>query len=170
MNHFIKLLKLVSSNTDPGAIAASVSCGILLGFIPKENLLWYAVMIFILFLRIQRASYALFLLIGSLIAPSFDTIFDLIGYAVLTWPKAIPLYVKLLNIPFMSLTKFNNTIVLGSFLAGIVLYVPLYFVVRLIIFLWRNYAASFIEKLKIVQWFKNLNIVKKLAYIGESLD
>ena len=160
---FIKLIKALSSNTDPGAIAHAFCCGILLGFVPKDNLLWYILFVFMFFMRIQRATYVLSVVVGALLAALLDPVFDTIGYWVLTQPDAIPFYVNLLNVPFVAFTKFNNTIVMGSLLCGIVFYVPLYWLSRLVIFLWRKYLAEGVRRLKLVQLLKQIPLIEKIA-------
>ncbi len=159
----VKLIKALSSNTDPGAIAHAFACGILLGFVPKDNLLWYILLVFILFMRIQRAGYVLALAVGSLLAPLLDPLFDSIGYFVLTQNNAVPFYISLLNTPFVAFTKFNNTIVMGSLCSGIVIYIPLYYLMRLVIFLWRKYLAEGVRRLKLVKLLKQIPLIEKIA-------
>ena len=77
IKYLVKMLQALSSNTAPAQIAHAVSCGFILGFVPKENLLWYILFVFILFLRIQRGTYALFILVGALLAPFLDPLFRL---------------------------------------------------------------------------------------------
>lgn len=165
-----KFLKAFNSNRDPGVIAAGFSAGILLGFMPKNNVLWYILCIFIFFLRIQKPAYVLSMLVASMLAFSLDPIFDSIGYAVLTWEKAIPLYTQLLNTPFISFTKFNNTIVMGSLVSGIVLFVPLYFLFRLFILLWRKYIAQAIKKSKIQVIISKIPLVSKIRDAYDAIE
>lgn len=168
-----KLIKALSSNYDPGAIAWGFSCGILLGFMPKNNLLWYILTVLILFLRIQRGTYAIAMIIGSLIAPSLDPLFDLVGTAILTWDKGIPVYSYLLNIPFISFTKFHNTIVMGSFACGLMAFAPMYGLARLVIFLWRRFVAAPLKNAKIVQTIKKVPFVeglRKMIAVVDAID
>ena len=55
-------------------------------------------------------------LIGAAISPAFDGLFDTVGYAFLTIPALSGLFGTLLDIPFVAFTKFNNSVVMGSFL------------------------------------------------------
>ena len=158
-----KLLGAISSNTRPGAIAHAVSCGVLLGFMPKDNLLWYILFIFILFMNIQRGAYALSILLGAAFTVFLDPLFDSVGYSILTVESMKPYYASLLDIPFVAFTKFNNTVVMGSFVCGVAAYIPLYVLARLFVWAWRKYLAEKIRKLKIAAVLKNIPLVEKIA-------
>lgn len=163
-----KLLGAISSNTRPGAIAHAVSCGVLLGFMPKDNLLWYILFIFILFMNIQRGAYALSILLGASLTVFLDPLFDSVGYSILTVESVKPYYASLLDIPFVAFTKFNNTVVMGSFVCGVAAYIPLYVLARLFVWAWRKYLAEKVRKLKIAAVLKNIPLVEKIAgMIGE---
>lgn len=163
-----KLIRALSSNTRPGAIAHAVSCGILLGFLPKNNLLWYVLFVFILFMNIQRGAYALCILLGSALTVFLDPVFDSVGYSVLTAEGMRSAYAALLNIPFVAFTKFNNTVVMGAFVCGIIAYVPFYFLGRLFVWLRRKFFAEKVRKLKITAVLKNLPLIQKIVeMIGE---
>ncbi len=158
-----KLLGAISSNTRPGAIAHAVSCGVLLGFMPKDNLLWYILFIFILFMNIQRGAYALSILLGASLTVFLDPLFDSVGYSILTVESVKPYYASLLDIPFVAFTKFNNTVVMGSFVCGVAAYIPLYVLARLFVWAWRKYLAEKVRKLKIAAVLKNIPLVEKIA-------
>ena len=158
-----KLLGAISSNTRPGAIAHAVSCGVLLGFMPKDNLLWYILFIFILFMNIQRGAYALSILLGAAFTVFLDPLFDSVGYSILTVESMKPYYASLLDIPLVAFTKFNNTVVMGSFVCGVAAYIPLYVLARLFVWAWRKYLAEKVRKLKIAAVLKNIPLVEKIA-------
>ena len=163
----VKLLKALGANTNPGEVAHAIACGMLLGLMPKNNVLWYLVMVFILFLRINKAAYALMMLAGALLAPLFDNLFDAVGYWFLTQPALAPTFGALLDIPFVAFTKFNNTIVMGSLLIGIVVYVPLYFVVRGLIALWRRFIVPFLRRSFVGKLVMKLPLISKIAALAE---
>lgn len=163
INSIAKLFKALCSNTDPGALAHAVSCGILLGFVPQDNALWVLLFVFILFMNIQRATYALCLIVGALLGALLDPLFDQVGYWILMQESLEPIFVRLLNIPFVAFTKINNTIVMGSLACGIVAYIPLYVIARVFIHFWRKYAAEKVRELKIVKLLKHIPLIEKIA-------
>ena len=158
-----KLLKALSSNKDPGAIACAFACGILLGFMPKDNALWYVLFVFMFFMRIQRGAFMLSVLVGAIAAPLLDPCFDMVGTYILTLPQARDTYIRLLDIPGVAFTRFNNTIVMGSLACGIAAYIPLYLLARGFVFLWRRYIGAAMRKLKFIQMIKQIPLVEKLA-------
>ena len=154
--------KSLNSNSNPGEIAHAAAIGVLLGMVPKNNMLWYGLFIFFLFVRINKGVYFLVILGMSLIVSRFDVFFDSLGYYILTLDAAKPYYTKLLDIPFVAFTNFNNTIVMGSLVTGLVMYIPVYLVARFIIWLWRRIIAPKITSSKVWIAFKKLPFVEKL--------
>ncbi len=171
---FVKLIHALSSNTSPGEIAHAFSCGILLGFMPKDNLMWYILFILILFLRIQRSVLTVSIFVGALLTGILDPYFDDLGTYILTQKQLIPYYYKLLNIPFVAFTKFHNTIVMGSLVVGLLVYIPCCVVARLLIFIWRNVFAAKIKNTKIAkligQILKQVPFLQKLTDMVLELD
>ncbi len=157
-----KLLKGLNDNSHPGEIAHAASCGLLLGFMPKDNLLWYIVFILFLFLRINKGALLLMILAGAALALFLDPLFDVIGYSVLTIDAIAPFMAMFLNIPFMAFTKINNSIVMGSVLFSLVAYVPMYFLARLFVLAWRKHIAARIAENKAVKAFLRFPIVNKI--------
>src|SRR5574344_688791 len=162
----VNLVKALSTNTKPGEIAHAFACGILLGFMPKNNLLWSILFVFILFMRIQRSALTLSLILGVLIAPALDNCFNAVGWWVLTQEGAIPTYRRLLDIPFVAFTKFNNTVVMGSLVCGLIAYIPLYWLCRGFTRLWRKYVAGFMGRTKVIKAIKKLPLIEKIADIA----
>ena len=75
----VKLLKALNGNVNPGEIAHAIACGAILGLMPKDNLFWYLVFVFILFVRINKPAYLLTILLGAAVSPAFDGFFDTVG-------------------------------------------------------------------------------------------
>ncbi len=162
-----KLLKGLSDNSHPGEIAHAVSCGFILGFMPKDNMLWYIIFILFLFLRINKGALLLIMLAGSALTYLLDPLFHDIGYFVLTIEDIAPYMKAFLGFPAMAYTKINNTIVAGSLVFSVVAYIPFYILARLFITLWRTTIGPFVKDNKAVKGFFKIPIVSKIhaAYI-----
>ncbi|MBQ0051717.1 MAG: TIGR03546 family protein [Treponema sp.] len=168
LKKFLGLFKALNANTNPGEIAHAFSCGLLLGFMPKDNLLWYLIFVFILFIRINKPMYLIMTLLGSALAVAFDPLFDTIGYQILTVDALKSTYIMLLDIPFVAFTKFNNSVVMGSLISGIVLYVPMYFLGRFFVWAWRKYLTPIMANSKIVKALNSLPVIAKIvSLVGE---
>ena len=170
LKFIIKFLKALNSNSHPGEIAHAVCLGMLLGFLPKNNIFWFIITVFVLFMRINKGALVLCTLAFSLLAPLFDPIFDQVGYWFLTLPALEPAFAFLLDIPFVGFTKFNNTIASGSLLCGLVLYIPLYVIARLLVWLMRNKIVPVLRKTKFIVAISKIPLIKKAAALAAKKD
>ncbi len=166
----VKFLKALNSNSHPGEIAHAVSLGLLLGFLPKNNIFWYVITVFVLFMRINKGSLVLSTLAFTLLAPLFDPQFDKLGYWFLTLPNLTPFFSKLLDIPFVAYTKFNNTIACGSLLCGLALYIPVYILARVLVWLMRTKIVPVVRKTKLITVLSKAKFVKKIADVAALTD
>lgn len=162
LTYILSLFRSLNSNSHPGEIAHGVALGVIMGMVPKDNVLWYILFIFFFFIRINKAVYLLVTLGVSLCIAPLDMMFDSIGYEVLMFEPAIPIYRKLLDIPFVAFTKFNNTVVMGSLVSGLILYIPVYVLSRLLVKLWRTVLAPKITASKLWVGIKKLPFVTKI--------
>ncbi len=157
----VSFFKILNSNSNPAEVANAVCLGVMLGLIPKNNLLWYLIFVFFLFVRINKTAYFLITLLVSLIAPLTDSFFDVFGYKILTTPAFTPAFSKLLDIPFVAFTKFNCTIVCGSVVFSLLIYVPLFIICMIFIKFWRKTVTAAWNNSKIGQFFYKLPLVNK---------
>lgn len=163
LSYIIKFLKALGANSKPSQIANSFCIGFILGVMPKNNLLWWLVFVFFMFVRINKAGYFIMMLIGAFVSPYLDPTFHKIGEFVLTYEPLVPVYSKLLEIPFVGFTRFNNTIVCGSLVGGLLAYLPLYIFMLVFIWVWRKWIAPFFNRSKVVKMFFQLPLVRKLT-------
>ncbi len=161
-----KLLKAFNGNVNPAEIAHAFAFGAILGLMPKHNLLWYLVLVFILFMRINRPAYLLMIMAGSAVSYLFDGIFDTLGYAFLTIPWLSGIFGWLLDIPFVAYTQFNNTVVMGSLLTGLILYIPLYWTGRGLVWLWRKWLAEKVRNSKLFKVLQKAPLVAKIVSLA----
>ena len=163
IGYIVKLFRALNSNSKPSEIANALCLGLILGFMPKNNLLWYLLVVLFLFVRINKGAYLIAMALGALAAPLLDPLFDRMGYAVLTFAPLEPVFSYLLDVPFVGFTRFNNTIVCGSLLFGIVCYVPLFIIAIVLIKQWRTVIAGAIKNSKIGKAISALPIISKIA-------
>jgi len=169
LGYIVKFFKALNSNSKPGEIAHAFCIGVLLGFMPKGNLLWILMFVLFSFIRINKGSYYIMMIIASCFAYLLDPLFNTIGYAVLTWAPLEKIFAFLIDVPFVGFTKFNNTIVMGSLVSSIVVYIPLFILFRVLIGAWRKVVAPAIMKLPIVKAISTLPLVKKIASLADDM-
>lgn len=163
LKFIVKLFKALNSNSNPSEIAHAVSIALILGFLPKNNLLWYLLMVFFIFMRINKGTFVIFTFLFSLLTPFIDPYFDRIGTFLLTIPSMQSIYSTLMDVPFVSFTNFNNTIVAGSLASSIILYIPVFILSRIFVSLFRKSIIPLIRKTKLAIFIQNLPTVKKIS-------
>jgi len=145
------IVKSLNSEGTPGQLAAGLALGSALGLTPLMNL--HNLVIF-LAAMLLNVSFGGFLLGWTLFVPfgfALDPVFDSIGRALLiNAPGLRPMWTAWYNAPGLPLTNFNNTVVLGSFLSWVVLFVPLFFVFRWLVV---QYRERIYERLKRTRFF-----------------
>jgi uncharacterized protein (TIGR03546 family) len=162
---FLKLLSkfigVLRSAASPNQIAWGFALGTIPGLTPLNALHNLGVLVLLIILNVNIASATLALAIFSLIAWMLDPLFHAIGYIVLVQiPFLQSLWTDLYNAPIAPLTRFNNTVVMGSLLVSLVLLVPNYFLFRAFVLRYRESWNAKIAKWKIVQIMKGSNLVK----------
>ncbi len=157
-----KILVAINSNQRAGEIAAGIALGFLLALIPAGNLLWWLILILTLFLKINLAAELLALALFKLIAPLLDGLLHSIGISVLTAPALQGIFTSLYNIHLAPFTRFNNSIVMGGFIAGILMLAPLYLLFRWLVRLYRKTLRDRIANSKLVKAFQRFPIVSTI--------
>lgn len=158
-----KLLKAINSNHRNGEVAAGISMSLLLAFIPSNNLIWFVLLFVVLMLKVHVPTMFAFLGIFKLSTPLFDPFLDTIGIKIISIETIQMKIIDIYNIPFMFFTSLNNSLVIGGLVAGIILWVPVWFLSKFIIKLYRNKLLPKIKQSKFYKFYKKIPIVSKLT-------
>jgi uncharacterized protein (TIGR03546 family) len=149
---FRSLVKTLHSDGSPSQIAFGIALGAALGLTPIANA--HNAMVLLL-LAILNVSFAAGMLAWGVFVPigfMLDPLFDRIGNWLLVDVASLrPLWTSWENIPGLALTNFNNTIVLGSVVFWLLLFVPLYLASRYGVV---KYRASLMERIRSSRYFK----------------
>ncbi len=163
MFRYIKSFFLaLNANAHPGDIAHGVSLGLFLAMVPKGNLLWPILFLFILFVRVNKGAFFLSLVLLAFLVPFADVAVEAVGYGLLTLPFLQGTYESIHAVPFAGLTRFNNSMVAGGIAAGLILYFPVYALVRLIVDAYRKVLQPKIANSRVYKVFANLPFVKQI--------
>ena len=152
---FLKLLqamfKALNSQGTPGQVAAGMAFGAALGLTPIASLHNLVIVLLVLVLNVSLAGFslgwALFVPVGFLL----DPLFDAIGNGLLGSPGLTPLWTRLANTPVIPFTSFNNSVVLGSLVSWVILWLPLFFLFRYLV---AKYRVHVFERLKKMRFFR----------------
>jgi len=147
------LFKTLHSDGSPAQIAAGVALGAALGLTPIANAHNLVVLLLLAILNVSFAAgmlaWGVFVPVGFLLDPAFDRI----GHWLLTLPSLRPLWTAWDNLPVLALSNFNNTVVLGSVVAWLLLFTPIFLLARYGVL---RYRATLGERVKQSRAYKAL--------------
>jgi uncharacterized protein (TIGR03546 family) len=163
MKQIVKLIKALNSNQEPWQLSGAVVLGMIVGFLPFFNIfeLLFIFLAFILNINI----FLFFLSVGlfEILAFVLDPVINKVGYTILTFEPLIAVWTFLYNIPYMRLTDFNNTVVMGSLIFSILFSVPMFFILNKLIIKYRQTIAKIFNKIPILKALKIFEIYDKVA-------
>jgi uncharacterized protein (TIGR03546 family) len=164
---FIKILR---EGQTPAQVAGGFALGSILGLSPNLTLQGILVWLVILVLDVNLSAAFVALTVFSLFAFLLDPMFHWVGFQVLVNVDALKsIWTTLYNAPIAPLTRFNNTVVMGSFLCALVLFLPVYFGMKKFVVAYRAHVGAKVEKWKVYQWVKRSTLVQwyeKLRDLG----
>ncbi|MBU2493634.1 MAG: TIGR03546 family protein [Bacteroidetes bacterium] len=150
-----KFLKILAEGQTPKQIALGFALGSLIGLSPMLTLQGLLIWIIILILDVNISAAIVAVTLFKIIAFIFDPAFHAFGFFILTLEPFKDFFTTLYNVPVAPLTRFNNTLVMGSFISAVILFIPVYFSMKFFVIKYR-------EKLheKIIKW-KIYKIIKQ---------
>ena len=128
--HLLQLRNIARTGDTPRQLAWGFALGVLLGILPKGNLVAVILTAVILATRANLGVGILTAVFFSFAAPVADPITHRIGLAVLTHDTLGPPWSRLFDWPLLPWTALNNTVVMGSLILGLALVYPSYRVSR----------------------------------------
>jgi uncharacterized protein (TIGR03546 family) len=160
LKQLFAFFKLLNSDNATNQLAAGLACGVILGFAPILSLQALLVLFCCFFFRIQLGAAFLSAFFFKFVAYMFDPISNSLGKAVLEAPGTRALFVQLYNMPFVPLTRFNNSIVMGSGLISFILVIPLFFVFKALIVKYRATVVARYKQTKIWKMWAGTSFYK----------
>lgn len=146
-----RLIAVLNSNGRPFEVGAGIACGLLLALVPGRSVLFFAILILIFFVKINLGMTIAFYLLFAVVVPAMDGALDALGYWILTRPSLEALFTRLEQVPVVPATRFTNTIVMGGFVAGVVLWFPVACLSVLLVNLYRHHVHPRIADSKLVK-------------------
>lgn len=148
------LLKLLNSETGQNQIAAGIAAGFILGMTPAFSLQTLIVFLCLFVFRIQMGMAFLACFFFKFVAWILDPAFHVVGSAVLEANALHGLWTTLYNMPIIPLTRFNNSIVMGSGVVTLLL-APFVFVVsRIAVVKYRETVVARFKETKVWKMMK----------------
>lgn len=149
LTNFFKILR---AGQTPRQVAGGFALGSIVGLSPSFTLQGLLVWLIIFVLDVNLSAAFLSFTLCALLAYLLDPLFHQLGYFLLVQVDPLrSLWTTLYNAPIAPLTRFNNTLVLGSLVAAIILFPLTYFGMKKFVVAYRTHLFSKIEKWKIYQ-------------------
>ncbi len=167
LKQLFAFLKLLNSDQGTNQIAAGLAFGIILGFSPFLSLQTFIALILIFFFRVQMGAAFLSGFFFKFIAYITDPLSDRIGRLVLENENLRGLFISLNNMPLVPMTRFNNSIVMGSGIIGLALVMPLFFLFKVLVFQYRQQFVSRFQSTKFWKLFTATSFYKWYAKYNE---
>ncbi len=149
-----KIFKTLNSETEPFQISLALSFAMIAGLTPLWSLHNILVLLLVLILRINLTTFMLGWLGFSGVAYVLDPLFHVFGLHILTNNSLHGLWTALYNSPLWRLSNYNNSILMGSLVISLGLFVPLFFLSNLVISKYREHILAWVMKSRIVQVLK----------------
>ncbi len=149
LKQLFAFFRMLNSDTGTNQLAAGLACGVILGFSPILSLQALLVIFCCFFFRIQLGAAFLSAFFFKFVAFIFDPVSNSLGKAALEAEGLRSIFTELYNMPIVPLTRFNNSIVMGSGLIGFIAVVPLFFVFKSLIIKYRATVVARYKQTKI---------------------
>jgi uncharacterized protein (TIGR03546 family) len=146
-----KLLAVLNSETDPGQISLGFCLAMVAGVTPLMSLHNLLVLLLVLVLRVNLSAFLLGLAFFTALGYLLDPLFHRIGLAVLTAGPLEGLWTAMYNSTLWRLERFNNSVVMGSLLCSLVLFVPLYRLSNQLILKYREHVLAWVRRTRLMQ-------------------
>ena len=154
-----KLVKILRSAASPNQIAAGFIIGMIIGLTPFWTLHNLILIIILIIVNVNIGTAIFSFLLFSAIAFLADPIFHHFGYFLLVDLDSMKTFwTYLYNAPLVALSKYNNTVVMGSFVISLILALPMYFLSKAGVIFYRENIDKKMQKWKIVQAIKGSKI------------
>ena len=166
-----KLLKVLNSEAEPHQISLAFCFSMIAGLTPFLSLHNVLVLLLVLLLRVNLSAFIIGLVGFSAIAYFIDPLFHMIGLFVLTASHLEGLWTSIYNSTLWRLENFNNSIVMGSLIFSLILFIPFFIITNILIVKYRTNVMAWVEKTRIVQGLKAsriYNLYKSASGWGEA--
>jgi uncharacterized protein (TIGR03546 family) len=149
-----KIFKTLNSETEPFQISLALCLAMIAGLTPLWNLHNLIVLLLVLILRVNLTTFILAWLGFSGIAYLLDPVLHAFGFHILTADALRGVWTSLYNSTLWRLSNYNNTLLMGSLIMSLGLFVPLFFLSNIFIRKYREHILAWVMKSRIVQALK----------------
>ncbi len=151
LKQIFSLIQMLNSETGTNQIASGLALGLALGFSPLFSLQGILILLVMFFFRVQMGAAFLAAFFFKFTAYLLDPVFHKVGEAVLKYEALRPIFTDLYNMPIVPWTRFFNTVIMGSGIVGLLLFVPAFFLFRWLV---KTYRATVLARFQQTKFWK----------------
>lgn len=157
------LAKALILETTPRQLAWGFALGMVIGLVPKGNLIAVSLMTLFCALRINLAAGTAAIALFAWVGMYLDPVSHRLGHFLLTHDALKSYWTTLAGMKVVPWTNFNNTVVLGSTLIGLAALLPVYFITRPVFAKFAPKLAEHVKKYRLVSVFYGGQMVNRVA-------
>jgi len=166
IKYVAKLLKALSSEASPAQIAGGFILGMIIGLTPLLSFHNLIIVMLILVIKVNFGMVILAFIIFSGIAYLADPAFHNFGIWLLENEAWQSLWISMYDNEWWAMTRFYNTVVIGSFVSAVILSLPMFPGVIVFVKQYRKHIHERVQKWKVIKALKG----SKLYSIYETVS
>ena len=116
----------------PHQLGLGMALGVAVGLIPKDSMFPYVIGVIAILSTANLLCFGIGVIVAHVVSPFLDHLTHLIGSWFLTFNPLEPIWATLIELPVIPWTRFNNTVVMGTLILGVLLAVPVYTITRMV--------------------------------------
>jgi len=141
-----RIVQALLASDSPNQLAAGFTLGMIIGLVPKGNLIAISLCVLVFSLRVNKGLALVAAVLFSALGPLADSFSHKLGLALLSMDTLQPTYALALGVPLAPWLGFHNTVVAGSLALGLYIAYPVYWSSRALCRLLRPFASNWIER------------------------
>ncbi|MFY0696832.1 MAG: TIGR03546 family protein [Balneola sp.] len=158
LKYVAKLLKALSSEASPNQLAGGFILGMIIGLTPVLSVHNLLILVLIIILKVNIGMAILAFLIFSGIAYLADPLFHSFGIWILENDGLQDTWTSMYNNELWAITKFYNTVVIGSFISALVLCIPMFPLTKVGVVQYRKHIHEKVMKTKFAKALKGTKL------------
>ncbi|TNC82998.1 MAG: DUF2062 domain-containing protein [Oleiphilus sp.] len=162
----LKLIKILNSEASPAQISSAVALAMFTGFGPLLSPQGLLIFLLVCLIRVNLSAFILATAGFSILAFVIDPALIMLGELLLGLEGLNGIWTALYQLEWMRLTRFNHTLVMGSFAAAALMAVPVFFLSQFIIHQYRGRIMVFVNNLRLVKLFKASDLFQRYTDLG----
>jgi uncharacterized protein (TIGR03546 family) len=162
LNLFLRPLRMLAQaligNDTPRQSAWGFALGMIVGLLPKGNLLAMAIAMLLFGTKTNRAAGLLAIGLFSYVGWALDEFAHRLGSLVIMAPSVRPTIASLYEQPLGPFLGLNNTVVVGQLLIGLYLFYPTYRAAHALAKHVRPRVQAYLMRYRVIRWLKGVEV------------